>query len=469
MKKVKGIYFLLASVLLSSAFTTKAAEITVDTGSNTLRTAIAAAEAGDVLILQDGIYTLSNPDLVIDKSVTIRAINKAATPRVYFLTGSNTPAISIQGADTDFILQGIYYYEGASVSNQPRIEIEGAVSSVALLENQFVSIDLAVNETTDADGNRFVVNDLVIVGNNFGGTNGSLYNIGSKNNFLFAGNSVSYNYFYANTYGAEANIIGNSFVNNYQLMTLYKNGYVGSYYRVIGNTFKQTLSRVLNLSVSNSDYAMLSLDGSGTFSNNIVVQGDNPYSATGTPGSFQFLTLSSSNSHWDISNNTFDVKPTALYDDSPYYEEAFKFASPVSFENNIIVGNLQPTMFTLTNSVTLVDSTFSNNLCFDNVASCDLDANKIEADPKFIDDIDYVLDVGSPAIDAGIDSESTRDNDGSVLDLGVHGGVFSYFQFEKQRTENTVEPYFYPLFEANTSLSTTGALKVKAVAIARLR
>ncbi|WP_282167752.1 hypothetical protein [Shewanella japonica] len=469
MRKIKGIYFLLATVLVSVGFNATSAEVTVETGSNTLRTAIADADAGDVLILQDGIYTLSNPDLVIDKSLTIRAINKAATPRIYFLSGSNIPSILVQGADTDFILQGIYYYEGAGVTNQPRIEIEGAVNSVALLENQFVSIDLAVNETTDADGNRFVVNDLIIVGNRFGGHNGSLYNIGAKDNFLFAGNTVSYNSFYANTYGAEGNIIGNSFINNYRLMGLYR-GYVGAYYRVIGNTFKQTLSRELNLSVSNDKYSMFLFDGSGSFSNNIVVQGDNPYNATGTPDSFQLLLLSgSTGSHWDISNNTFDVKPTALYDDSPVYEEAFKFSIPVTFENNIIVGNLQPTMFTLATSETLLGSTFSNNLCFDNVATCELDANKIEADPKFVDDIDYVLDTGSPAIDAGIDSESTRDNDGSILDLGVHGGVFSYFQFEKQRTENTVEPYFYPLFEANTSLSTTGALKVKAVAIARLR
>jgi hypothetical protein len=471
MKKSYKFINVLSGAIFFFSMGLQAAEVTVDRGSDTLRNAIAAASAGDVLILQDGVYTVSNDDLVIDKSLTIRAVNAAATPRLYFLSGGSIPAISIQGANTDFIMQGIYYYEGAAVTNQPGFIIEGDVKSVALLENQFISINVEVRPTYDEDSNKLVMKDLIIVGNVFAGGLGSLYNIGAKDNFLFAGNEVSYTQLRPITYGAEAHIIGNSFIHNTNVISLTSNASIGSYTRIIGNSIRQTLSAQTGQSVTNSNFPVMTLAGDGEFSNNIVQQGLNPYSATGTPGAFRLIQVSSngSGSLWQIKNNTFDVKASALYDDSPVYNDAFNFAVPVTFENNIIVGNVQPTLFTLTTAQSQQLSTFSNNLCFDNVAACDLGDNSIEADPEFVNDTDYSLGEGSPAIDAGVASEAYRDVDGSPIDLGVHGGAFSYLQFAKQLTENTVEPYFYPLFEANRSLSNTGALKVKAVAIARQR
>ncbi|WP_153913462.1 hypothetical protein [Shewanella sp. TC10] len=447
-----------------------AAEVSVSPGSNTLRTAVSSAVSGDVLILEDGIYTLSNDDLIVDKSLTIRAINAAATPRVYFAGGSNIPAIKIQGADTDFIMQGIFYYEGASVTNRPRLEIDGAISSVALLENQFSQIDFQVYETTDADGNKFVIDDLIIVGNSFSGLNSYFYQMGAKNSFIFAGNELNYVSLRLLAYGAEAHIIGNSFIHNSSMLTISSNSLVGSYSRVMSNSFSQTLSAESGVSVSNSNYSMMTLEGDGDFSNNIVVQGLNPYSATGTPGAFRMMQIgASTEGFWNVSNNVFDSKATALFDATPNYAEALHFSAEVKFINNIISDNIQPNVFNLDSSKSELYSVFSNNLCFNNVGDCSLDDNLIELDPKFIDEVDYVLDTGSPGINAGLDNAGYRDVDGSIIDLGVHGGPFSYLQFAKQRTENTVEPYFYPLFEANSSLSTSGALKVKAVAIARLR
>ena len=457
-------------IFLMLSIEIRAAEIVVTPGANTLRTAITNAASGDVLILEDGTYTLSNTDLIIDKSLTIRSINAAANSRLYFLGGSNIPGIVIQGAETDFIMQGVYYYEGAAVTNRPEFRVEGAVNSVALLENQFSMIDFHVVETSDTDGNKFVVDDLIIVGNSFSGSSAYLYQIGAKNNFIFAGNGINHVSLRLYNYGADAHIIGNAFISATDMIWMTNNSQIGSYSRVVGNLFRQTLSAQSNSTVSNMNYNMITLEGWGDFSNNILIQGLNPYSASGTPGSFQMLRIgNSSDGFWSVSNNVFDSKATGLLDNTPLYKSTFDIFSPVKFENNIITNNVQPDIIILENGESEVYSSFSNNLCFNNVGDCNFDENRIESDPKFVDDVDYVLESTSPAINAGVDKAGYRDADGSVIDIGAHGGPFSYLQFAKQRTENTVEPYFYPLFEANSSLSTSGNLKVKAVAIARLR
>lgn len=468
MSKLKWVVRGLFGLVLFTSFVSHSAEITVDTGANTLRNAVSSATAGDVLILQDGTYTLSNEDLVIDKSVTIRAINAAATPRVYFLGGSVVPAISIQGETTDFIMQGIYYYEGASVTNNPRLTIVGAVNSVALLENQFNAIDIAVEQTYDADGNASAISDLIIVGNSFFNDESSLYNMGAERTFLFAGNKLSYTSFRSYSYGAEAHIIGNTFIHNSELLSIGYNSSIGSYSRVIGNSFKQTLSNKAGTAVSNANYNMFTFSGDGEFRNNIVQQGLDPHSATGTPGSYRFIYFSAGQ-FWDVNNNVFDTKATALFDSTPAYESAFNLQFPIDFYNNIIINNLQPEMFELSSASSQQDSHFANNLCYNNAATCDLDATQLTVDPAFVDDETYMLAAGSAAIDAGAYTDVYRDVDGSVVDLGIYGGAFPYSQFSSQLAAGSVQPYFYPLFEANKNLSNTGELKVKAVAIARQR
>ncbi|MBE7213936.1 hypothetical protein MK852_24265 [Shewanella benthica] len=468
LKKITKISLLSFGVF---SFASTAATTTVDLGAGTLRSAVEAAAAGDTLVLQHGDYTLSNDDLVIDKSLTIRAINKSATPRIYFSAGGSIPAIVISGENTDFIMQGLYYFEGAHVTNNPRFEVEGDVSSVALLENQFVMIDLEVKKVYDADNNTHVLDDLIMVGNTFSNSETSLYNMGAENTFIFAGNKLNYVQLRTIDYGAEYHIIGNHFIHGYYSYSLaISSQQNGSYTRVLGNLFEQTLHNDYNQTISNIRYSFISLNGSGEFKNNIVKQGINRFNPTGTPDSFQTLTINGgTGSFWDIVNNVFDLEHGALYDDTPTYTGSFDFKSPVSFSNNIVTGMLQSELFTVSGSTTVQLSTFSNNLCFDNVASCPEGNGHVTADPRFVDEVAYQLATGSPAIDAGVDSNIVRDIDGTIADIGVQGGTFPNEQFALQREVGEVKPYLYPLFEANSSLGNTGELKVKAIAIARQR
>ncbi|MGF1772512.1 hypothetical protein L4C42_09395 [Vibrio wakamikoensis] len=442
--------------LLSAA--PNAATIVVEPGFNTLRAAVANASAGDVLELRDGIYPSTASDLTIDKSLTIRAINRAANPMVYF---DYNDGLLISGSETEFILQGVNLGKNDRLND---FKIEGDVESVALLENAMTRVEASVVQVTDSDNNIATVDHLLVVGNSVFNVlgHGSFYNWGAEKTLLFAGNKLNYiNITFAN-FGAEHNVIGNVFtITDSQI-----NFQSTEYARIIGNQFIQNVSKSLGGSITGASIGYVAmLYGAGEFVNNIIRQGLNPFSATGTPGNFRTLYL---NGEWEVVNNVFEQSYDSLNEGVSTYHDSFDISGSGLFSNNIIKGLIQPNLFDFTDSQAQNHFLISHNLCFETKQNCpEGNGNQSGKDPMFL--TDYQLATGSPAIDAGVDSNVYRDIDGSRADLGAYGGVYPIDQFTKQLSPGVTSPFFYPLFEANSSLSNTGALTVKAVAVARQR
>lgn len=460
-------YKLLFGLLIFVAGNVFAATVTVEPGLDTLRAAVKSASEGDILVLQDGDYRLSSSaDLVINKSLTIRAINAAANPRVYFISGGYR-SLEISGDSTDFVMQGVQYYSNVT---QTYFRVKGNVASTALLENTFSGIHFNVEQTTDSDNNIATVDQLLFVGNTINSSyqyNGSLSNLGAEKVFLFAGNRVNYMTLNTQGFGAVSHIIGNRFVGEYGNTGVSASG--NDYVRIIGNTFLQNLSSQTGANVSNRSYPVViyTYGGQGEILNNVVIQGANPFSATGTPSNFKTIYISGKG--WTIANNLFEMVYPML-NDTGGNEEVFNVSGSVEFKNNIIKGSKQSKLFEFYDADAQRYSQLLNNLCFDTVSNCPEGNGNISGkDPKFLDRVDYKLAADSPAKDAGVVSDVYKDIDGSIADLGPQGGVFPIEQFSKQILPGVTAPYFYPLFEANSSLANTGELTVKAVAIARQR
>jgi hypothetical protein len=458
----KSVGSIITLTALSVSCSISAATINVTPGLNTLRAAIAGAEAGDVLVLNSGSYRISgNEDLIVDKSLTIRAINTAANPIIYHEQSSSYDFV-IEGDGTDFILQGVTISRYNNYYNY--FKVKGNVSSVALLENYFPNVGFSTEQVRDSDGNIATVDKLLVVGNTINGTSSYFNSWGAEEEFLFAGNVFNYGRLATANYGATLNIIGNKFVTTGQSL------YISDSHdtQIIGNTFIQNLSYQTNTSVSRNNYhAVADLRGRGVFLNNVVKQGLNPFNATGTPDDFR--TLETYDAEWTIANNVFEQNLSQLNTEGGDYP-AFDFHSETTFKNNIVIGNLQPDMFELNGMEAQNFSFIANNLCFNTAEACPTSNGNInDKDPLFVNTTSYALDSESPAIDAGVESDVYKDIDGSRTDLGAQGGIYPLAQFTTQLDVNTTAPYFYPLFEANSSLSNTGELTVKAVAIARQR
>jgi hypothetical protein len=110
----------------------------------------------------------------------------------------------------------------------------------------------------------------------------------------------------------------------------------------------------------------------------------------------------------------------------------------------------------------------THNLCSNTFWRCPTDDGNLDADPEFVDAVDFELGAGSPAIDAGPPDEGLGDLDRTRNDMGVHGGPWDMAQYDIQRDPSRLAPYVYPLFKASGYLS-GGLLEVKALGVARLR
>ena len=94
----------------------------VASGQNTLSNALAAASAGDTLVLADGTYTLTST-LTIDKDITIRASNQGQA----ILDGENSKRVIL-------VSTGTVVLDGLSITNGQ--EVRDALSSSAPLKFQ---------------------------------------------------------------------------------------------------------------------------------------------------------------------------------------------------------------------------------------------------------------------------------------------------------------------------------------------
>ena len=110
----------------------------------------------------------------------------------------------------------------------------------------------------------------------------------------------------------------------------------------------------------------------------------------------------------------------------------------------------------------------THNLCWNNSGTCPTGDGNLDADPQFVDLVDYALGPGSPAIDAGPTDFNLADLDRSRNDMGAHGGPWSIGQYDAQRDPGSFAPYVYPLLNVDSMLS-GGVLEYRTLGVARLR
>ena len=110
----------------------------------------------------------------------------------------------------------------------------------------------------------------------------------------------------------------------------------------------------------------------------------------------------------------------------------------------------------------------SHNLCHNNTdnSACSAANNGVIGDPKFVNTTGFALDVGSPAIDAGIATDYF-DIDGSTQDIGIHGGPWGFDFYQSQLSDNT-NPYLFPYFD-QISLTSSGKVDINVLSVARFK
>ncbi len=409
--------FLFTLFLLPLSRPGMAEDVLVPPGIGTLAEAVANASDGDVLLLQDGAFGLTE-DLVIDKALTLRALRRIDQP---LLSGGT---IIVQAPDKQVTLQGLDF--GTSL----RLE---AGAAVRILENDFLSgdIDGANYRTDQGDG------ELAIIGNHL--FNGSIYNIHALDAYI-AGNTLDNGTIQG---GAPAWVVGNSVRVNYGTFAVNfqtANGQI----RVIGN-------RIEFGAGTSSGYGIHARSPLVFVAGNIVrFPAQNGYVMVG-------IDVSRS-AYSRVINNVIDGGGALTSSGSR------GIVGPRYVAGNIVTGFNVGTPLSLDALVSSVA-----NLCFGNDNDSACGARAVLADPDFVDREDYRLNAGSPAIDAGPDLPQFSDLDRSRNDIGVHGGPWAIDQYDAQRDPaNVGRPLVFPLFTLGEVIA-DGSVRARALGVARLR
>jgi len=302
-----------------------------------------------------------------------------------------------------------------------------------LLENEWLTgeINCQSYKTTDGDGS------LVIVGNTI--TSGRIYDVSTDQAYI-AGNKLLDGSITARSY---CWIVGNSV-----LYTNTSNGIhtEGSYSHIIANRVRCTYNDSCILSESPFSYIAANI-----IETHIAI---NSSEQTG---------IEAAGGHSVVVNNVV----RGIYSTETRTGSAIYVTSPVArVSGNIIIDYFSITATPI--DVTSIDSEVTNNLCYNNSGDCPDGGENLDADPLFADTDNYMLQLGSPAIDAGPPDYSMADLDRSRNDMGVHGGPWSIGQYDIQRDPNNYAPYVYPLIKIESYLS-GGILEIQALGVARIR
>jgi len=417
---------LVAGLILSGIV--EAAEVSVAPGNGTLAAAVIAATDGDTLVLSDGTY-LGNGDLVIDKTLTIRAINSAVASMIVGGT------FTIDAAGSQVSLQGLDFGVQVTVT---------AAADVKVLESNFFSgVDLNVTgyATTDGDGT------LMVIGNFF--SPGSLITT-------------------INAY--DAYIAGNTFESGY-LISNVAVWVVGNFIRGTGNTdvihinttgaARVLANRVyLNVGVTGTD----SLDGIEITAGSALIAGNivKISSAYGSGGYYRRGIYATSSTYARVFNNTLDTVGNSSTNQATNNYGILAYGE--------VSGNMVINLKSSGNWYgyrAIAGTGIENNLCYNNYSNT-CGNNPVILDPLLVDREDYQLGTGSPAIDTGSVNPIFADLDRTRNDIGAQGGPWSIAQYDTQRDPLYFGPYVYPIFEANAGF-VDGQLQIRAIGVARLR
>lgn len=421
MRRLKPLYHLLIIALLATIpFFAKAAEIMVPPGTGTLTDAVASAVNGDTLILQDGGYS---GNVVVNKSLTIRPqyrSTQAVVVDTMTIDGVGGIEVTVQGLEfrKDIVLR--------------------RAAAIRILENHWTVNGINAGNYTTSQG----VGSLVIIGNRFG--SGSIRNISSDNAYI-AGNELLNGRITISS-NASVWIVGNylrtiraPFISGHP--TIYQSG-LGLPVRVIGNRIKCD-----GEGVNWPRHRCIELH-SGLIANNVIGLSQQ----IGSHSSYRFIELSGSGTV-HITNNIIESISSR--------PDAVLMGRPARFSGNIITGFQGFWRGTIPE-----DFAIDYNLCFNNSWQCSGNGN-LDADPLFINRIDYRLKANSPAIDAGPPDFELADLDRTRNDMGVYGGPWSIDQFDAQRDPQSLAPYVYPLFTGR--LISGNELQLRAIGVARFR
>lgn len=449
----------LGAACFSAATLADAATTVVSPGTNTLQTAITAAASGDVLELLDGTYVgVVN---VTGKNLTLRA--RAGTTPVI----PNNVQIS---SAHRLVLQGLTF------SNDSRVYTSNTSSTLAVLQSTFK------DSVIDCAGIK-----CIIVGSRFDpqsnlyGTTSDINYIGSSATAesIFAGNEMlskaystnSNGYFYFQ--GGMSHIIGNKL----RLDTVYYNSPQSTDFAmfridngvaaVTGNRFELFIE-ARNQNNIYTPSAIRVGNATATFRNNTFtlesVTGISQDNTGYRVSALRALSIVPAGGEVRLYNNVFDYRNIsfgASVNPAQGAVYAQRYLQAVS--GNVFQGIQH-------GAVELAAGVFANisdNLCYQIGGTCP-GANALTANPLFMNAAagDYHLLAGSPAINAGPSVPVLNDIDGSRNDLGVHGGPFDLDQFDVQRAPS-LQPFVYPLFEANKAIDGNGKLQIRLIGVAR--
>ncbi len=417
MRRLKPFYCLFIIALLATMpFVSKAAEIMVPPGTDTLADAVAGAANGDTLILQDGAYF---GDVLVNKSLTIRPQYRSTQAVV-------VDTMTIDGVGIEVTVQGLEFREDMILNEADAIRI---------LENHWTANGINALNYTESQG----VGSLVIVGNHLG--LGSINSGVSTDNAYIAGNVLLDGRIAHNN--GTAWIVGNS-VRKQSSGVAIGSGSNAVSTRIIGN----------RLSCERTTICISLRSGSALIFNNIIEVGD----AGGSPNRVIQLGLFSSDTGFaEIRNNIIRCKAH-----NHSFIRTFGYASfyEVRAHGNIITDNCE------NNHDHDAIVQFTHNLCSGDAICPNTDGN-LNADPQFIDLTDYRLAPTSPAIDAGPPDFGLADLDRTRNDIGVYGGPWSIDQYDVQRDPQSLAPYVYPLFMGG--IVSGGELELRAIGVARFR
>ena len=416
-------WLLTVILILGYVGTVSAAEIIVAPGDGTLAAAIASASDGDTLILQDGGYYGA---VIVNKSLIIRPINRATNA----IIGGD---VTIAGSGIQVTLQGLKF--------SAAVMFLQTAASIRLLENEWLSGDVnGLNyRSSEGDGS------LVIVGNRFasGSDISNIYIDGAyiAGNVLFGGRISTASYVW---------IVGNEIITT--AAPAINSGGSGATAYVLANRVRcndQNTANCIDISAPSAFVAGNVVEVNDTF-DDIYTYTQNGIYADGT-GEIAIL------------NNVIRGMPEFM--------NRRGSGIVVTTPSSRVVGNIIIDYISFTDLPINVTSTIAevtHNLCWNNSGTCPEGEGNLDADPQFIDLMDYLLGPTSPAIDAGPLDFNLADLDRTRNDMGVHGGPWSISQYDVQRDPNSYAPYTYPLLKINSMLR-GGILEYRALGVSRLR
>lgn len=384
MKNTNLVYsFILGLTLLSPV---KAAEIVVSPTPDpqALQTAIDSAVDGDVLLLQEGSYQAST----INKSLTIRAIEKLADASVSGLT--------VNGTSLKVTIQGLNMWGNITIQTD---------ADTRILENQF-NANFAI--TNQAAGS------LYVIGNDF--VNGTVW--ADNGTAYIAGNVIA---------NGRIDLGANSPISTWVVGNNVTCGESGRACIEITSTLATTIvgNRSSRNNNSSSSGIYVGGSGGGLIASNIVLAGANRGINTETGIA-------------NVFNNLVAQAPGTSGGNGGY--ASIRVISGQA-RGNIVYGRTRDALDIG------AGATASNNLCFGNYNNnCTL-----TDDPLFVDETDFELTASSPAINAGPDNIRYYDLDRTRNDIGPYGGPWSIAQYDGQRDSATNRPYVYPLINLNTA------------------